>query len=194
MTPMRILVVDDSEDRGLAVMEGLAGTECTVVGPARSSAALREMLKREDIDVVIASMSSPDRDTLESLRDSSAATPRAIVMFVDEEGADMAGEAVQAGVSAYVVDGFSTKRVRSVLEVAIARFQKFESLRLELEESKAALADRKVVERAKGVLMEQRGLSEPDAYALLRKTAMAQNQKIIDVAKSILSVAALLKT
>lgn len=190
---MRILVVDDSEDRGRAVMEGLAGTDCTVVGPARTSAALRDMLKREDIDVVIASMSSPDRDTLESLRDSSIKTPRAIVMFVDEEGADMASEAVQAGVSAYVVDGFSTKRVRPVLEVAIARFLKFESLRQELVESKAALADRKVVERAKGILMQQRGLSEPDAYALLRKTAMAQNQKIIDVAKSILSVADLLK-
>ena len=118
---MRILVVDDSDDRGLAVM---AGTDCTVIGPARSSAALRDLLKREGIDVVIASMSSPDRDTLES---------------------------------------------------------------------KAALTDRKVVERAKGVLMQQRGLSEPGAYALLRKTAMAQNRKIADVAKSILSVVDLLK-
>jgi response regulator NasT len=190
---MRILVVDDSEDRGRAVMEGLAGTDCTVVGPARSSAALREVLKREDIDVVIASMSSPDRDTLESLRDSGTETPRAIVMFVDEEGADMAQEAVAAGVSAYVVDGFAIKRVRPVLEVAIARFQRYERLRQELADSKAALADRKLVERAKGVLMEQRSLSEQDAYALLRKTAMAQNQKIVDVAKSILSVAELLR-
>jgi response regulator NasT len=190
---MRILIVDDHEDRGQAVIEGLRDTECTVVGQARSSQALRELLKREDIDVVIASMSSPDRDTFESLRVSSTERPRAIVMFVDEAGADMASEAVQAGVSAYVVDGFSTRRVRLVLEVAIARFQAFQSLRQELEESRAALAERKLVERAKGIIMTERGLSEPDAYALLRKTAMAQNQRIVEVARSIISVAGLLR-
>jgi response regulator NasT len=151
------------------------------------------MLKRQDVDVVIASMSSPDRDTLESLRSSAEERPRAVVMFVDQEGADMASEAVRAGVSAYIVDGFSSKRVRSVLEVAILRFQEYQRLREELEKSKTALADRKVVERAKGILMEQRQLSEPDAYALLRKTAMAQNQKIVDVARSLLSVTDLFK-
>ena len=191
---MRILVVDDSEERGRAVREALHGTDCVVVGQAGSSAELRAMLRRQDVDVVIASMSSPDRDTLESLRSSAEERPRAVVMFVDEEGADMASEAVRAGVSAYIVDGFSSKRVRSVLEVAILRFQEYQRLRDELEKSRTALADRKLVERAKGVLMEQRRLSEPDAYALLRKTAMAQNQKIVDVARSLLSVSDLLKS
>ena len=191
---MRILVVDDSEERGKAVKQALDGTDCIVVGQAHSSAALRDVLKRQDVDVVIASMSSPDRDTLESFRNSADENPRAVVMFVDEDGADMASEAVRAGVSAYIVDGFSSKRVRSVLEVAILRFREFQRLRDELEKSKAALADRKVIDRAKGVLMEQRDLSEADAYALLRKTAMAQNQKIVDVAKSVLSVTELLKT
>ncbi len=191
---MRILVVDDSEERGQAVKEALDGTDCIVVGQVHSSAALRDVLKRQDVDVVIASMSSPDRDTLESFRSSADENPRAVVMFVDEDGADMASEAVRAGVSAYIVDGFSSKRVRSVLEVAILRFQEFQRLKGELEKSKAALADRKLIDRAKGILMEQRGLSEPDAYALLRKTAMAQNQKIVDVARSVLSVTELLRT
>ncbi len=190
---MRILVIDDSEERGRAIKEALDGTDCVVVGQARSSLALRDMLKRQDVDVVIASMSSPDRDTLESLRDSTAEQPRAIVMFVDEDGADMASEAVQAGVSAYVVDGFSSRRVRSVLEVAILRFREYQRLRLELDKSKTALADRKLVERAKGILMEQRQLSEADAYTLLRKAAMAQNQKIADIAKSLLAASDLLK-
>ena len=189
---MRILVIDDSEERGRAVREALDGTDCVVVGQARSSVALRDMLKRQDVDVVIASMSSPDRDTLESLRSSAAELPRAIVMFVDEDGADMASEAVRAGVSAYVVDGFSSKRVRSVLEVAILRFQEFQRLREELDKSKTALADRKLVDRAKGILMEQRRLSEADAYALLRKAAMAQNQKIVDIARSLLAASDLL--
>ncbi|MEL6963407.1 MAG: ANTAR domain-containing protein [Pseudomonadota bacterium] len=191
---MRILVVDDSEERGQAVKEALDGTDCIVVGQVHSSAALRDVLKRQDVDVVIASMSSPDRDTLESFRSSADENPRAVVMFVDEDGADMASEAVRAGVSAYIVDGFSSKRVRSVLEVAILRFQEFQRLKGELEKSKAALADRKLIDRAKGILMEQRGLSEADAYALLRKTAMAQNQKIVDVARSVLSVTELLRT
>jgi response regulator NasT len=191
---MRILVVDDSEERGRAVKQALDGTDCVVVGQVHSSAALRDVLRREDVDVVIASMSSPDRDTLESFRSSADEYPRAVVMFVDEDGADMASEAVRAGVSAYIVDGFSSKRVRSVLEVAILRFREFQRLRDELEKSKAALADRKLIDRAKGILMEQRGLSEGDAYALLRKTAMAQNQKIVDVARSVLSVTELLRT
>lgn len=191
---MRILVVDDSEERGRAVKDALDGTDCVVVGQVHSSAALRDVLKRQDVDVVIASMSSPDRDTLESFRSSADENPRAVVMFVDEDGADMASEAVRAGVSAYIVDGFSSKRVRSVLEVAILRFQEFQRLKGELEKSKAALADRKIIDRAKGILMEQRGLNEADAYALLRKTAMAQNQKIVDVARSVLSVTELLKT
>lgn len=190
---MRILVVDDSDERGRAVVAALDGTDCVVVGQVHSSAALRDVLKRQDVDVVIASMSSPDRDTLESFRCSADETPRAVVMFVDEDGADMASEAVRAGVSAYIVDGFSSKRVRSVLEVAILRFHEFQRLKGELEKSKAALADRKVIDRAKGILMEQRDLSEVDAYTLLRKTAMAQNQKIVDVARSVLSVTELLK-
>jgi len=135
---MRILIVDDSEERGRAVKQALDGTDCMVVGQVHSSAALRDVLKRQDVDVVIASMSSPDRDTLESFRNSADETPRAVVMFVDEDGADMASEAVRAGVSAYIVDGFSSKRVRSVLEVAILRFREFQRLRDELEKSKAA--------------------------------------------------------
>lgn len=190
---MRILLIDDSEERGRAVKKALDGTDCVVVGQARSSAELRDMLKREDVDVVIASMSSPDRDTLESLRSSAATQPRAVVMFVDEEGGDMAGEAVRAGVSAYVVDGFSSKRMRSVLEVAILRFKEFQRLRDELDKSRTALADRKLVERAKGILMDQRGIGEAEAYTLLRKAAMSQNQKIVDVAKSLLAVTDLLK-
>lgn len=190
---MRILVVDDSEERGRAVRDSLTGIDCTVVGQVQSSADLRDVLRRQDVDVIIASMSSPDRDTIESLREGSVERPRPIVMFVDEEGADMASEAVRAGVSAYVVDGFAARRVRSVLQVAITRFDEFQRLRSELRESREALADRKVIDRAKGILMQQKGLSEPDAYALLRKTAMGQNQKLIDVANSVLAVADLLR-
>ncbi|MBX3446694.1 MAG: ANTAR domain-containing protein [Parvibaculaceae bacterium] len=144
-------------------------------------------------DVIFVDVDSPDRDTLENMRSVSALMPRPIVMFVEESEESLAEEALRAGVSAYIVDGLSAKRVKPILDVAILRFKVFQKMREELDKAKSDLAGRKVVERAKGLLMEQRKLSEEEAYKLLRNTAMKEGKSILDIADSLISISRLLK-
>ena len=115
-----------------------------------------------------------------------------MVMFVDESDADSIRAAVRAGVSAYVVDGLKTRRVRAVVEVAIARFEEFQALRSELDAARSTLADRKLVERAKGIIMRRQGIGEEDAYQLLRKTAMDRKKKLVEIARDVIAMAELL--
>ena len=157
---MRVLVVDPDPARAALVAEGLAGVEPLEVRHV-TVFDHRQALAFEP-DVIVVASDSPDRDTIESLREATAANPRPVVMFVDRSEADLAEAAVRAGVSAYVVDGFSKARVRSVLEVAMSRFQLMNQLRLDLDKAKADLASRKTVERAKALLMKERGLDEDE--------------------------------
>jgi response regulator NasT len=136
---------------------------------------------------------SPDRDTLESLRESTGANPRPVVMFVDRSAPGLAEQAVEAGVAAYVVDGLQPGRVRSVLEVAMRRFQLMQELRSDLQKARADLASRKVIDKAKGLLMKERGLEEEAAYRLLRKLAMDSGRPIGVVAAELLAYAEVLK-
>ncbi len=145
-----------------------------------------------DPDVVFIDLENPNRDVLEHMFEVSRAVKRPIAMFVDQSDQASIEAAIEAGVSAYVVDGLKKERVRSILETAISRFNAFERLKRELEEAKNQLADRKVIERAKALLMQTRGMSEPDAYALLRKTAMNQNRRIAEIAESLVLAAGLL--
>ena len=188
---MRVLVVDPDPARAALVAEGLAGVEPLQV---RHSALFdqREAALFEP-DVVVVASDSPDRDTIESLRESSAAYPRPVVMFVDRSEPGFAEDAVRAGVSAYVVDGLSSARVRSILEVAISRFQLMNQLRVDLSKAKADLASRKSVERAKALLMAERGLDEDAAYKLLRKLSMDTGRPLGAVASDLLAYAGVLK-
>jgi len=123
----------------------------------------------------------------------SRAVRRPVAMFVDRSDSDMIKAAVESGVGAYVVDGLKKERVKAVLDTAISRFNAFNDLREELERAKQALDERKVVERAKGILMKQRSLTEEAAYALLRKAAMSDNKRVVEIAQAVITAAGLLR-
>ncbi len=188
---MRVLVVDPDPARAALVAEGLSGVEPLEVRHA--------LLFREDEaalfapDVIVVASDSPDRDTIESLREATAANPRPVVMFVDRSEPGLAEQAVLAGVSAYVVDGLSKARVRSVLEVAMSCFQLMNGLRQDLEKAKADLASRKTIERAKALLMKERGLEEEAAYRVLRKLSMDTGRPLGAVAADLVAFAGVLK-
>jgi response regulator NasT len=188
---MRVLVVDPDPARAALVAEGLRGDDPpevrhAAVFDAREAAAFQP-------DVIVVASDSPDRDTIESLRESTAANPRPVVMFVDRSEPGLAEAAVRAGVSAYVVDGLSPARVRSVMEVAMTRFTMMRQLRQDLDKAKADLASRKTVERAKALLMKERGLEEEAAYRLLRKLSMDTGRPLGAVAGDLLAFAGVLK-
>ena len=143
-------------------------------------------------DVVLMDLGSPSRDTLEEMLTVSRALAKPIAMFVDQSDDSMIGAAIDAGVSAYVVDGLRKERVKPVLELAVRRFNAFSRMQAELDEARTALQDRKIIDRAKSILMNQRGLSEQDAYALLRSSAMNQGRKIVDVAQALITASDLL--
>lgn len=187
------MLVDADDARAAIVEQGLLQSGACEILRVISGVDLYGAMQRLDPDVVIIDCESPDRDTLESMSEVSGDRARAVVMFVEQDTPDGARRAIQAGVSAYVVDGLSTARVRPIVDVAIARSQIYQGLQKELEKARSDLAGRKVVERAKGFLMQQRGLSEEDAYRLLRRTAMNEGKPILQIADNILAVARLLK-
>jgi two-component system, response regulator / RNA-binding antiterminator len=189
---VRIAIVDESGLRATILEEGLreAGFEdIHVVAPVGAFVARIERLAP---DVVLIDLGTPSRDTLEEMLLVSKALARPIAMFVDESDEAMIGAAIDAGVSAYVVDGLRKERVKPILELAVRRFSAFAGLRAELEEARIALADRKKIERAKIILMESRKMTEADAYALIRSTAMNQGRRIADVADAVVTAADLL--
>lgn len=143
-------------------------------------------------DIVLIDMTNPSRDTLEELAIASGPMERPVAMFVDQSDDTLTKAAIEAGVSAYVVDGMRADRLKPILDAAITRFHMFHRMRTELEATKQALEERKTLDRAKGILMKARGLSEDEAYALLRKAAMDQGKKVIDVAQALVTTAGLL--
>ncbi|HWI85881.1 MAG TPA: ANTAR domain-containing protein [Sphingomonas sp.] len=189
---MRIVIIDDSGLRATVLEEGLreAGYEDIHVVPPRGAFVLR--LERIAPDVVLMDLGSPSRDMLEEMLAVSRALARPIAMFVDQSDDDMIGAAIDAGVSAYVVDGLRKERVKPILDLAIRRFNAFARMQSELDEAKTALAERKTIDRAKAILMENRKLSEADAYALLRSTAMNQGRRIAEVAEALITANSLL--
>jgi two-component system, response regulator / RNA-binding antiterminator len=189
---LRIAIIDESGLRATILEEGLreAGFDDIEVVPPQGAFVAR--LERMAPDVVLMNLGNPSRDSLEEMLAVSRALARPIAMFVDQSDDDMIGAAIDAGVSAYVVDGLRKDRVKPILDLAIRRFHAFEKLQAELAEARSALAERKAIDRAKTILIESRGLSEPDAYALLRTTAMNQGRRIVDVAEALITAAGLL--
>ena len=187
-----VLVIDENRIRASIIEAGLreAGYEQVTViddidGIARRIAEINP-------DVIVIDLENPNRDMLEDMFQLSRVVKRPIAMFVDRSDAAAIEAAVDAGVSAYIVDGLRQERVKPILDMAISRFNAFSRMARELEEARGELENRKVVDRAKGLLMKSRGLSEEAAYALLRKTAMNQNRKISDIAQSLITAASLL--
>ncbi len=189
---LRVLLIDRSPGRAAILEQALKDAGCVVAAKLTEVVDLYNEVERIEPDVIIIDLESPDRDTLEQMREISRDRPKPVVMFADDDDSDTIAQAIKAGVSAYVVDGLAGKRVKPLMEVAIARFREYQALRTELEQAKSSLAERKVVDKAKGLLMQRRGMSEDEAYKALRKMAMDSNKRIAEVAENILAIADLL--
>ncbi len=189
--PLIVLLIDSDAERARIVEAGLRGAAITKLASSDSGNILSSISELQP-DVIIMDCESPDRDTIENLRIVARENPKPIVMFVEDGDGSLAKEAVRAGVSAYIVDGLTSSRIQPVIEVAIERFKMFDGLQRELEKSKEDLEARKTIERAKGILMDKRGISESEAFSSMRKLAMQESITIKQVADKILSVASLL--
>jgi len=190
---IRLLLIDEDSDRAVVLAAALQGEGYRLVAQLTPGEVSARRVQEIAPDVIIVDMESPSRDTIDSMRQINADQPRPIVMFVDESDDGMIRDAMQAGVSAYVIDGMNPKRVKPVIDVAVARFREFQALRDELKKTKATLSERKLIERAKGLLMRERQLSEEEAHAALRKLAMDRQQRLVDVAEALLAFADVLK-
>ncbi len=189
---MKIAVIESDPDRARDIIDALMEGGWTDVVVLGDVTGLARKLAALDPDLVLIDLANPSRDALEQVSVASEAQSRPVAMFVDRSDDEMTQAAVAAGLSAYVVGELQPERIKPVLQTAIARFQMMSQMRNELEAAKQALADRKTVDRAKGMIMRARGVSEEEAYALLRKTAMSQNRKVIDVAQALLTASDLL--
>ena len=189
---LSVLLVDDDPMRAAIVEPALREAGYEVVTVVDSAAAMLAEVRTRRPDVIIIDRDSPDRDTLEHVCMITRDDPRPIVMFTQDQDRKLMRAALEAGVSAYVVDGLSVERVRPIVEVALARFEQWQALRRELDQAQTNLAERKLIERAKGIVMKQRRCSEDEAYAMLRKLAMDRNQRLAQVAESVVAMAELL--
>ena len=190
---LRILIIDEDPARAKALESSLVAAGYEPVGAAGPKDDLLAKVRDLSPDLIIVDMESPTRDALEDMRRITADRPRPIVMFVDHSDQATIGEAMRAGISAYVTDGLNPSHVKPILDVAVAQFNEFQKLRRELEQAKLDLSERKILDRAKSVLMQTRNLSEEQAHRLMQKLAMDQNQRIVEVARSILTLAQVLK-
>lgn len=189
---LKILVVEPDETRARDIIDALKDGGWANVMVVGDISALDRSLTQIDPDIVLIDIAHPDRDTLEHISHVSDAKSRPVAMFVDRSDTDLTQAAIGAGLSAYVVDGLQKNRIKPVLETAIARFKMMVQMRSELDAAKQALSDRKTIDRAKGLLMNARKITEEEAYNLLRKTAMDQGRKVIDVAQALVTATDLL--
>jgi len=189
---LSILIIDETRIRASIIEEGLREAGHVRVTVLHDVNEVARTIEASQPDVVVIDLENPQRDRLEHFFSLSRAIKRPIAMFVDRSDGATIEAAVEAGVSAYVVDGLRKERVKPILDMAISRFNAFSRLTRELELARNELEDRKLIDQAKAILTRTRGLSEQDAYALLRTTAMNQNRKIVDIAQSLITAAALL--
>ncbi len=190
--PLSILVIDENRIRASIIEAGLREAGHDSVTLVHDVSGIASRIAEINPDVIFIDLENPNRDMLENMFQLSRAVQRPIAMFVDRADQASIEAAVEAGVSAYVVDGLRQERVKPILDVAISRFNAFSRLARELEEARDELESRKLIERAKGILMKSKGLSEEEAYRLLRRTAMNQNRKIVEIAQSLVTAAGLL--
>jgi len=189
---LRVVVMDDDPDRAQSVRQALEADGVEVVAVLGSGLDLLSRIDAHEPDLLIADIDNPDRDMLEGLRRVGQARNRPVVMFAQDGRAETIRAALEAGVAAYVVGDLQPDRVRPVIEVAIAQFAQFQELRTELDKAKTSLAERKLVEKAKGILMNSRHCGEDEAYKAMRKMAMDQKLRLVDIANKIIAAADLL--
>jgi response regulator NasT len=190
---LKIVIVDESPVRSAIIEEGLREAGFTQVTRIEEMGNLLARIYAIDPDVIVIDLENPSRDVLEQMFQVSRIVKRPIAMFVDQSDAASIQASVDAGVSAYIVGGLKKERVKNILDLCISRFNAFAKLQAELEQAKNMLEDRKVIDRAKGILMKAKNLTEEEAYALLRKTAMNEKKKIAEIAQSVITASEMLK-
>ncbi|TFV34669.1 ANTAR domain-containing protein [Bradyrhizobium frederickii] len=189
----KIVIVDESPVRAAILQEGLREAGFTQVVHISEMQSLLARIYAVDPDIILIDLENPSRDVLEAMFQVSRAVKRPIAMFVDQSDSASIQASVEAGVSAYIVDGLKKERIKPILDLCVSRFNAFAKLQEELERTKSQLEDRKVIERAKGILMKVKGLTEDEAYVLLRSTAMREKKKIGEIAQSIITASEMLK-
>lgn len=189
---MRIAIIDESPARAAVIREGLEASGLAEIIVLSHRIGLVSRIEEFAPDVILIDLGNPQRDELEELFAVSRALSRPVAMFVDRTDDAAMEAAIDAGVSAYVVDGLKAERIRPIVDLAIKRFNAFARLKAELHEARSALAEREAIDAAKALLMKKRGLEEPAAYAALRKSAMDSGRKIADVADALLTAEKLL--
>jgi response regulator NasT len=189
---LSIVVVEEDQDRAVAIVGALKDAcDCDVFVVGNSSGLARKIAAHVP-DIVLIDAGNPTRDVMEELTLASGPLERPVAMFVSGAAGGLAQAAIEAGLSAYVVDGLAPGRLKPVMDTAIARFAMVRQMRSELAETRRALEERKVIDRAKGLLMKAKGLDEEAAYALLRKAAMDQGRRVADVAEALVTASGLL--
>ena len=188
MKKLNVTIVDDDSGRSIILERALKDAGYEVVAILSSKDNLLLHIEKVQPDMIIVDLDSPSRDSLESMRIVTQHNPKPIVMFTNDTDDSMISEAINAGVSAYVVDGFNEKRIKPIMDVAIARFREFQALRNELKKTRNTLEERKTLDKAKGIIMDQRQCNEEEAYKILRKLSMENNKRIVEVAEQIISI------
>ena len=189
---LKVMIVDNDLERTTPLKQSLLDSGYEVIAHLKDTVNLDSACRELQPDIVIIDTDSPSRDTLENICVMTMHEPRPIVMFTHDGNKEQIKQATRAGVSAYVVGSIPSERLQPVIDAAVARFDEFKLLRAELNEANEKLNERKVVERAKGLLMKQRGLDEEQAYNMLRSMAMQRNMKIADLANQLINAAKLL--
>jgi len=192
LEPLTIVVVEPDPERARLIVDALTDSASYRVHVIAERAALARQIGKVNPDVVLVDLADPSRDIIEELTLASGPLDRPVALFVERSAEGLSTAAIEAGLSAYVVDGLTPGRVKPVLDAAIARFRLMARMRAELAETKRALEERKVIDRAKGLLMRARGIPEDEAYALLRRTAMDQGRRVAEVAEALVTAARLL--
>jgi len=192
MKPARVMLVDDTPSQSVILEQALLDQGLMVVCRLENAQGLIKNVEIHQPDIIIMQLESPDRDTLENMAVLNQHNPKPVILFCDDDDSQIITQAVQAGVSAYIVDDLNPNRIKSILAVASARFGEHQALRKELKQSQDQLADRKIIDKAKGLLMKTKGLDEDQAYHAMRKMAMDQSKPLVAIAQNILSVMELL--
>jgi two-component system, response regulator / RNA-binding antiterminator len=190
---LSVLVIDENAARASIIEAGVRGAGHSKVTVVHDVNGIARCIAEMQPDLIVIDLENPNRDMLENMFQLSRAVQRPIAMFVDRSDRASMEAAIDAGVSAYVVDGLRQDRIKPILDMAVSRFNAYSRMVRELEEARSELESRKVIDRAKGILMKSKNISEDEAYTLLRKTAMSQNRKISEIAQSLVLAAGLLE-
>ncbi|WP_295539429.1 ANTAR domain-containing protein [uncultured Thiohalocapsa sp.] len=190
---IRVMLVDPRPTRREVLGPTLAAEGFDIVACVPPDDDLLNAVARHAPDVVLIDIDSPSRDTLENLRMVQARQPRPMVMFTQDDAGESIRRAVEAGVTAYVVDGLENRRVRPIVDAAMARFTQYRALEQELSQTRNKLAERKLIERAKGLIMQQQGVSEAQAYQAMRQLAMRRNKRLAEIADSVIAASELMQ-